>query len=131
MCENTLISFLSGSAVTYGLWTDSTYKYSSYYMFTLLSSFLYPNDKLTISVQCGVSVSQMDHSESDCFVLACLSHGEQGILYASDAPYKPDSLWSKFTADKCPSLAGKPKLFFIQVCIVPSGALIIQEAPSL
>ncbi|XP_046667717.1 caspase-1-like isoform X3 [Homalodisca vitripennis] len=61
-------------------------------------------------------VSQQDHSDNDCFALACLSHGEQGILYAYDAPYKPDTLWSRFTADKCPSLAGKPKLFFIQAC---------------
>lgn len=39
-----------------------------------------------------------------------------GILYAKDTPYKPDILWSSFTADKCPTLAGKPKLFFIQAC---------------
>ena len=44
-----------------------------------------------------------------------LSHGELGILYASDHPYKPENLWTHFTADKCPSLAGKPKMFFIQV----------------
>ena len=25
-------------------------------------------------------------------------------------------MWEPFTADKCPSLAGKPKLFFIQAC---------------
>lgn len=41
---------------------------------------------------------------------------ELGILYSSDQPYKPDRLWSHFAADKCPSLAGKPKLFFIQAC---------------
>jgi hypothetical protein len=46
---------------------------------------------------------------------AVLSHGELGILYASDHPYKPESLWGHFTADKCPTLAGKPKMFFIQV----------------
>ena len=25
-------------------------------------------------------------------------------------------MWQPFTADRCPSLAGKPKLFFIQAC---------------
>lgn len=48
--------------------------------------------------------------------MAVLSHGELGIIYARDTPYKPESLWSRFTADKCPTLAGKPKLFFIQAC---------------
>lgn len=48
--------------------------------------------------------------------MAVLSHGELGILYARDTPYKPECLWSPFTADKCPTLAGKPKMFFIQAC---------------
>lgn len=60
--------------------------------------------------------SEMDHSERDCIVVAILSHGEQGIIYAKDSHYKPDHLWSYFTPDKCPSLAGKPKIFFIQAC---------------
>ncbi|KAK7870104.1 hypothetical protein R5R35_011083 [Gryllus longicercus] len=59
---------------------------------------------------------ETDHSEHDAFVMAVLSHGEQGILYATDTPYKPEYLWTSFTADKCPSLAGKPKVFFIQAC---------------
>nr|ATX63067.1 caspase-1 [Locusta migratoria] len=57
-----------------------------------------------------------DHNECDCFVMAVLSHGEMGILYAKDTAYKPEFLWTHFTADRCPSLAGKPKLFFIQAC---------------
>jgi len=49
--------------------------------------------------------------------MAVLSHGEQGIIYAKDAPYKPeDNLWGRFTGDKCVTLASKPKLFFIQAC---------------
>jgi len=62
------------------------------------------------------SASLEDHSDADCILVAVLSHGELGILYSSDQPYKPDRLWSHFTADKCPSLAGKPKMFFIQAC---------------
>jgi len=60
--------------------------------------------------------SMEDHSDADCILVTVLSHGELGILYASDQPYKPDRLWTHFTADKCPTLAGKPKMFFIQAC---------------
>ena len=56
-----------------------------------------------------------DHSDADCILIAVLSHGELGILYASDHAYKPDKLWAPFNSEACPSLAGKPKLFFIQV----------------
>lgn len=59
---------------------------------------------------------QTDHSQSDCLVMAVLSHGEQGVLYAKDVPYKPEDLWTSFTANLCPTLAGKPKVFFIQAC---------------
>lgn len=57
-----------------------------------------------------------DHHDADCIFVAILSHGEGGILYSKDQAYKPDRIWSQFTGDKCPSLAGKPKLFFIQAC---------------
>lgn len=60
--------------------------------------------------------ADMDHSDNDCLVVAVLSHGEMGMLYAKDTHYKPENLWYYFTADKCPTLAGKPKLFFIQAC---------------
>ncbi|KAL2725175.1 caspase-1 [Vespula squamosa] len=61
-------------------------------------------------------VANIDHSTHDCLIVSVLSHGELGMLYAYDAPYKADSIWSYFTSDKCPTLAGKPKLFFIQAC---------------
>eukprot|EP00095_Tigriopus_kingsejongensis_P001510 snap_masked-scaffold220_size252247-processed-gene-0.1 protein:Tk01510 transcript:snap_masked-scaffold220_size252247-processed-gene-0.1-mRNA-1 annotation:"casp1_spofr ame: full" len=57
-----------------------------------------------------------DHTDADCLWISVLSHGEQGILYANDHAYKPDRLWSHFSADRCRTLAGKPKLFFIQAC---------------
>jgi len=62
------------------------------------------------------SASMEDHSDCDCILVTVLSHGELGILYASDQPYKPDRLWTHFSADKCRTLAGKPKIFFIQAC---------------
>jgi len=62
------------------------------------------------------NASMDDHSDADCIFVAVMSHGELGILYSSDQPYKPDRLWGHFSADKCRTLAGKPKLFFIQAC---------------
>ena len=55
------------------------------------------------------AAGQVDHSESDCIFIAVLSHGELGILYASDHAYKPDRLWTAFNAEKCPTLAGNTK----------------------
>ena len=45
-----------------------------------------------------------------------LSHGNEGILYGYDGSYPVDKIWQNFTADNCPSLAGKPKMFFLQAC---------------
>lgn len=61
-------------------------------------------------------ISKIDHSNNDCILIAILSHGELGYIYARDCQYKLDVIWNNFTATKCPSLAGKPKLFFIQAC---------------
>lgn len=49
-------------------------------------------------------------------VIAVMSHGESGYIHARDHKYKPETLWNPFTGDKCATLAGKPKVFFIQVC---------------
>lgn len=61
-------------------------------------------------------LSQEDHSSADCLVVCVLSHGDRGYLWGCDRQYGVDSLYSHFTSDKCPSLAGKPKLFFVQAC---------------
>ncbi|KAM3963460.1 caspase-1 [Aphomia sociella] len=61
-------------------------------------------------------IADMDHTDDDCLLIAVLTHGEHGILYAKDTHYKAENLWYNFTADRCPTLAGKPKLFFIQAC---------------
>lgn len=61
-------------------------------------------------------LSDKDHTHRDCIVIAVLSHGDLGIVYAKDMGYKPDTLWCRFTADRCPTLAGKPKIFFLQAC---------------
>ncbi|XP_055383910.1 caspase-like [Condylostylus longicornis] len=61
-------------------------------------------------------ISRKDHTDNDCILIAILSHGEFGYIYARDVQYKLDSIWHYFTAVNCPTLAGKPKLFFIQAC---------------
>ncbi|XP_078050765.1 caspase-1 [Augochlora pura] len=56
-----------------------------------------------------------DHTDADCLIVVTMSHGESGLVYAADAMYPVDMLWAQFTGDRCSTLAGKPKLFFIQV----------------
>ncbi|XP_046632334.1 caspase-1-like isoform X2 [Daphnia pulicaria] len=57
-----------------------------------------------------------DHRNSDCILFVFMTHGYNGKLYAKDTHYNPDPLRLLFTSDKCPSLAGKPKIFIIQAC---------------
>lgn len=49
-------------------------------------------------------------------LIVILSHGTFRYIDAKDDNYKFDSIWQQLTADKCPTLAGKPKLFFVQAC---------------
>ena len=60
-------------------------------------------------------IALMDHSKCDCLAIVILSHGNEGSLFAYDAPFPTQRVWEPFTADKAPSLAGKPKLIFMQV----------------
>lgn len=52
----------------------------------------------------------MDHTDYDCLLISILSHGENGYLYSKDTHYKLEAITAYFTADRCPSLAGKPKV---------------------
>uniref|UniRef100_A0A1Q3FHU7 Putative caspase n=1 Tax=Culex tarsalis TaxID=7177 RepID=A0A1Q3FHU7_CULTA len=62
-------------------------------------------------------VSRQDHSNSDCLLVAILTHGGEGDdLCAHDGPYQFSSVWTQFTEERCPSLAGKPKIFVVQAC---------------
>ena len=45
-----------------------------------------------------------------------MTHGEKDFLYSRDQCYKLDRIWKPFTAEKCPTLAGKPKIFIFQAC---------------
>ncbi|KAJ6665268.1 hypothetical protein lerEdw1_004317 [Lerista edwardsae] len=55
--------------------------------------------------------------DSDCFVVFILSHGQSGQVYGTDGVLIPiRTILSYFSAKRCPLLAQKPKLFFIQAC---------------
>ncbi|KAK3610464.1 hypothetical protein CHS0354_016653 [Potamilus streckersoni] len=59
----------------------------------------------------------INHSRFDCFVCCILSHGFEGNVYGSDGRIVPiKTLTTSVQASMCPTLAGKPKLFFIQAC---------------
>ncbi|NWR60143.1 CASP8 protein, partial [Bucorvus abyssinicus] len=61
--------------------------------------------------------SQKDHSNMDCFVCFIFSHGEKDKIKGIDHEFvNIKDLLSCFSGSNCPSLAGKPKLFFIQAC---------------
>uniref|UniRef100_A0A8D8Y030 Caspase-1 n=1 Tax=Cacopsylla melanoneura TaxID=428564 RepID=A0A8D8Y030_9HEMI len=78
---------------------------------------VYTNPEFREITEILSNLSQEDHSDADCLVVAVLTHGlGERYLWAHDMPYFVEKLWLPFTADKCRTLAGKPKIFFIQAC---------------
>ncbi|XP_034544015.1 caspase-3a [Notolabrus celidotus] len=63
-----------------------------------------------------VSASKEDHSCYASFVCVLLSHGDEGVFFGTDGSVELKYLTSLFRGDRCKSLVGKPKLFFIQAC---------------
>lgn len=64
---------------------------------------------------------KQDYSDCEVFIIRVLSHGSNGLSWARDQQYMVEDLWIPFIDKECPSLARKPKLFFIQACHDPSG----------
>ncbi|KAM4808254.1 caspase-3 [Rhinophrynus dorsalis] len=60
--------------------------------------------------------SDEDHSKRNSFVCAILSHGEDGLIYGTDGSIPIKNLTNLFRGDRCKTLVGKPKIFFIQAC---------------
>ncbi|XP_067405012.1 caspase-8 isoform X2 [Emydura macquarii macquarii] len=77
----------------------------------------------------------MDHHNKDCFVCCILSHGDRGIVFGTDGQETSiQELTTSFTGMNCPSLAGKPKVFFIQACqgdTFQKGVHIETDSPEL
>uniref|UniRef100_A0A8C2SLB6 Caspase 9 n=1 Tax=Coturnix japonica TaxID=93934 RepID=A0A8C2SLB6_COTJA len=69
-------------------------------------------------------LARLDHSALDCCLVVILSHGCQtshiqfpGGIYGTDGKTIPiEKIVNYFNGSQCPSLRGKPKLFFIQAC---------------
>ncbi|KAK0164471.1 hypothetical protein PV328_003095 [Microctonus aethiopoides] len=62
-------------------------------------------------------LSAENHDDNDCICIFILTHGlAPDMIFAKDVAFRLDNIWKPFTADKCTSLAGKPKLFFFQAC---------------
>ena len=58
-----------------------------------------------------------NHSKFDSFIVCILSHGEEGHVFGTDSKsVNLRSIVGQLNADSCQSLAGKPKIFFIQAC---------------
>lgn len=91
------------------------------------------NDQTVSEMKKLMSIaSQEDHSQRASFVCVLLSHGDEGVIYGTDGCEKFDTLISCFKGNRCRTLVGKPKLFFIQACrgsALDDGALI--EADSV
>uniref|UniRef100_A0A182N214 Caspase n=1 Tax=Anopheles dirus TaxID=7168 RepID=A0A182N214_9DIPT len=62
------------------------------------------------------ALSEEDHKNNDCLMVVIMTHGDDDVLYAHDTTFNVDRLWENFVGSACPSLLGKPKLFFIQAC---------------
>ncbi|XP_023273243.1 caspase-3-like [Seriola lalandi dorsalis] len=62
------------------------------------------------------AVSKEDHSCSASFICVLLSHGDEGVFFGTDGSIQLKDLTSLFRGNRCKSLVGKPKLFFIQAC---------------
>ncbi|XP_076686886.1 caspase-1-like [Andrena cerasifolii] len=76
------------------------------------------------------STAAEDHTDADCLIVVAMSHGESGFLHSFDFKYPVEMLWAHFTGDKCSSLIGKPKLFFIQACRgtrLDAGSQVVHE----
>lgn len=59
-----------------------------------------------------------ERQDLSCLALFILTHGEEdGLLHAYDSSYRLNkTIIPELLPDKCPHLAGRPKLVFIQAC---------------
>ena len=79
---------------------------------------------------CVSPAAKSDHTDADCFACVLLSHGDfvhvvdksvpdrlekEDVVYATDQIILTKEIVEMFTDRRAPSLAGKPRLFFIQV----------------
>ncbi|NWS26775.1 CFLAR regulator, partial [Polioptila caerulea] len=71
------------------------------------------------------------HRNCDSFICILVSRGNSQSIFCTDHTFSGfplEQIKNYFTADSCPGLLGKPKLFFIQSYVVPENE---QECTSL
>lgn len=62
-------------------------------------------------------LSKRNFMAEDALVVCVLSHGELGTVYGTDEQeVRIREMTAHFTSGQAPTLAGKPKMFFIQAC---------------
>jgi len=62
-----------------------------------------------------ITAGRENHSDSDCFGVAVLSHGDNDVIYGVDSIIALDNFVAPIKS--CSSLVGKPKIFIFQVRI--------------
>uniref|UniRef100_A0A3B4B5E5 Caspase-3 n=1 Tax=Periophthalmus magnuspinnatus TaxID=409849 RepID=A0A3B4B5E5_9GOBI len=117
-------SFFRGSSIASYDYVELCASLPIYITVTLCSLYVYRLDYPSIG-QCIIinnknfdrgTVSKEDHSCAASFVCVLLSHGDEGVFFGTDGSVELKYLTSLFRGDRCRSLVGKPKLFFIQAC---------------
>ena len=90
----------------------STFKFLGY------TTVVYRNQSSTEMYAKMDELNNGDHSKYDSLVICVSSHGNHRAIYGSDSvEVKRDEFCNSIKS--CPSLKGKPKLFFIQACRLP------------
>ncbi|XP_032386784.1 caspase-8 [Etheostoma spectabile] len=88
-------------------------------VFTRLGFTVVVHDNLTAQGMLLVlkELSSRNFLDDDALVVCVLSHGEKGCVFGTDEkPVLLQDLSQPFNSGRAPTLAGKPKLFFIQAC---------------
>ncbi|KAH9283631.1 Caspase-3 [Echinococcus granulosus] len=92
----------------------------------------YQNPSATQILSIVETESSANHADADCFACVILTHGDDaGSIYGTDGPVPLDQVIHPFRGNTCPSLAGKPKMFFIQACrgaMLDSGTLVSTDS---
>lgn len=78
-------------------------------------------------------MASKNFTDYSCLIVVIMTHGEKnGILFTYDTSIYVDDLWRQFMGSECPTLVGKPKLFFIQACkgtMLDPGSLLQTQKP--
>ena len=92
---------------------------------------VHPNENYKQLMKTLEDVAMLEnHEDNDAIAVVVLSHGNDGTIYAYDKPFATNKLWEPFTAENSPTLAGKPKMFFIQACqgnLMDEGVTVVES----